>query len=225
MVNKTIPIIIIFSLIACGLHAVMLHMPFNNYLISSIIKIIIFVLCPMIFFALNGKKHGFAEMFSKGDVKNIKRSFLLGFGVFSVILIIYTIISPYIDKEMIIDALENNGINSGNFPLVFIYIVLINALLEEIFFRGFVFMTLYRAGYKHCAYVYSSLLFAFYHVAILRGALTPWIFIFCIFGLAVAGLIFNELTVRCKNITGSLIVHISANLSLNLIVVYYLYLK
>jgi len=133
------------------------------------------------------------------------------------------VLRPFLDQAMIVDALAKNGITSTNFPLVFIYVVLINAALEETFFRGFVFMTLYRLNYKRFAHAYSCLLFAFYHVAILNNAVAPGMFILFIIGLAVAGLIFNYLVIKCKNVGGSLVVHISANLAINLIVyVYYL---
>ena len=131
------------------------------------------------------------------------------------------ILRPFLDNTMIISALAKNGIAKGNFHFVFIYIVLINAALEEFFFRGFVFMTLYRMDYKRYAYVYSSILFALYHVFILNNAVSTGVFIFCITGLAVAGLFFNYLAVKCKSIMGSLIVHISANFALNLIAIYY----
>jgi len=125
---------------------------------------------------------------------------------------------------MIIDALENNGITRGNFPLVFIYIVLINAALEQIFFRGFIFLTIHRKGFKFYAHIYSALLFALYHVAFLYSAVSLGMLVFLTAGLVVGGLIFNYFALICKSISGSLIIHIGANLSLNLIVaVHYLY--
>jgi len=203
----------------------MLHTQFNHYAYTSTLKIALFVLCPLIYFKVF-KSGNYKDIFTvKGDKKYMKRSFLLGFCVFAVILTVFMILRPFLDSTMIINALAKNGITGHNFPLVFVYIVLINAALEELFFRGFVFMTLYRMNYKRYAYVYSCLLFALYHVFILNNAVSPGIFIFCIAGLAVAGLFFNYLAVKCKSILGSLIVHISANLALNLIVsAYYLFL-
>jgi len=220
--NKNILILTISSFLVCALHAIMLNTQFSHYACTSALKIILFGLCPVIYFKLlKDKSH--KETFSvKGDKKYIKRSFILGLCVFTVILIIFMILRPFLNRTMIVGALAQNGISRNNFPVVFIYVVLINAAFEEIFFRGFVFMTLYRMDYKRYAYGYSSLLFALYHVFILNNAVSPGIFIFCIAGLAVAGLFFNYLVVKCKSMTGSLIVHISANLALNLIVsVYY----
>ena len=219
MKNKNIWLLTILSFSACVLHAIMLNTQFTYYVYTSIFKIGLFILFPIIYF--KGSKDGtFKDLFlTKGDKKNIKISFVLGFGVFAFIIIMYMILRQYLDNSMIVDALAKNGITAGNFPLVFIYIVFINAALEEIFFRGFAFMTLYRMNCKIYAHLYSSFLFAFYHVAVLNNAVTPGIFILCITGLVVGGLIFNNLAARCKSIIGSLVVHIGANLALNLIVV------
>ena len=221
---KNIFLITIFSLLACGLHALILQTQFNLYLYTSAFKIFVFLLFPLLYFLVskNGK---FKDILSlKGDKKNIKLSFIIGAGVFFFIQLAFLIARQFLDETMITDALEHNGITGSNFPLVFVYIVLINAALEEIFFRGFLFLTIYRMGFKVYAHAYSSLLFAVYHVAILNSAVSLGMLAFLIFGLAVGGLIFNYFTMKCKSISGSLIVHISANLSLNLIIsMYYLF--
>ncbi|MCL2637386.1 MAG: CPBP family intramembrane metalloprotease [Oscillospiraceae bacterium] len=222
MKNKVF-LLIIFSLLACVLHAIMLYSPFNQYAFTSITKIVLFTSFPFIFTRFC-KDLKFKDFFIfKGDRKNVKISLLLGLGVFAVIWIVFLFIRQFIEREMVIGALANNGITQSNFFLVFIYVVLINASLEELFFRGFIFETLYRRNMKILAHSYSSLLFAVYHVAILREALSLPMMIFCIAGLVAAGLIFNALVVKCKCITGALIVHISANLALNTIILYYLF--
>jgi membrane protease YdiL (CAAX protease family) len=223
MKNKNMWLLTVFSLSACALHTAMLSTQFNQYAYTSVFKVVIFILCPLIYF-LASKDGKFTDLFLfKGDKKNIMLSFVLGFCVFVFMLAAFMILRQFLDRTMIVDTLANTGITGANFLLVFIYIVLINAALEEIFFRGFVFMTLYRMDLKRYAHAYSCLLFAFYHVAIVNNAVTPGAFILCIAGLALAGLIFNKLVIRCKSIIGSLAVHISANLAINLIGVYYLF--
>lgn len=218
MKNKNILLLTVFAVLACGIHALVLNTEFTHYAFTSALKVIIFLAFPLIYFKVS-KDGKFKDIFTKADKKNIKLPFILGGIVIAFIVGGFLVLSPYMKQEMIVGAFAKNGITRDNFPLVFIYVVLINAALEEIFFRGFVFMSLYRASYKPYAYVFSSLLFALYHVAILNGALSPALFIFCIFGLFVAGFIFNLLTVKCKSILGSLIVHISANLAINIMVV------
>ena len=221
MKNKEALLITIFSIAACALHAIILQTRFNAYLYTSAFKVFIFILCPFIYFKIdkNGTFKGLLSLFSMhGDRRNIKHAFILGLSVFMFIVIVFTILLPFLDSAAIVDALEANSITPGNAFFVFVYIVAINAALEQFFFRGFVFMSLYRMELKRYAHVYSALLFSFYHIPILLGAVTAGILILCTVGLIVAGLIFNFLAVRFKSITGSLIVHISANLAINLMI-------
>ena len=227
MQNKNVWFITIFSLIACVLHAVMLQTPFNNYAYTSAFKVATFILFPLIYLKISkdGTVKEFFSLFSMNrDRKKIKFSFLLGVGTFAVIVIGFIAAQPLLDRTMIMDALVSYGITRDNAFFVGLYIVFINAAVEELFFRGFVFMLLYRMNFKRFAHIYSSLLFAIYHLTILNAAMAPLIFILCMVGLVVAGLIFNMLVVKCKSLGGSLIVHISANLALNLMIaVFYVY--
>jgi len=214
-------LITIFSLTACILHAVILFTPFNAYMYSSAFKVVVFILVPFVYckFVADVKFRELVALFSmNGNRKNIKLAFLLGASVFTFIVVAFMILLPFLDRVMIVDALAANGITSRNAIFVFIYIVVINAALEQFFFRGFVFMSLYRRGYRGYAHAYSALLFSLYHVPILFFAISPGMMVLCVVGLVAAGLIFNGLAAWFDSIGGSLIVHISANLGLNLMI-------
>ena len=221
--QKNIVIITAFSLIACVLYTGVLYTPFNDYLFSSVFKTFVFILAPMIYFAIS-KNEKFTDMFPKGDKKYIKLSLLLGIAVIAIIAGIFIIIRPFIEKEMIVNTMLDYNVTDSNFPFFFIHIVLINAGLEEIFFRGFVFLTIYKTNRVY-AHLYSSILFSLYHVSYLNNALNFGVFLFSVIALVIAGIIFNLLVVKCKNLSGALIVHMSANLALNLIMAYYVYLE
>ncbi|MDR0271724.1 MAG: CPBP family intramembrane metalloprotease [Clostridiales bacterium] len=215
MRNKNVWIITAVSLGACILHAAMLHSPINSYLYTSFLKVAFCILAPLIYFKI--KKENFIKnIFAKGDKKYLKLSLALGFGTLAVMLIGFLILRPFFDDAMIVDSFATFGITQSNFIVVFIYVILINALMEEIFFRGFVFMTLHRLNVKRYAHIYSALLFSVYHVTILSNAVSPAIFVFFVTGLAASGLLFNFLTIKCKNIIGSQIVHVCANIGINL---------
>ena len=220
MKSKNVLLLTICSLIACVLHAIMLYTPFNAYVYTSAFKVIVFILCPIIYFKLSkeGSFKGLLSLFSMRGAKNIKLAFLLGIGVFVFIVVTFIILRPFFDSAMVVEALAENGITSGNAFFVFVYIVVINAALEQLFFRGFVFMSLYRMNVKRYAHIYSSVLFSFYHIPLLYNAVAPGILVLCTVGLIVAGLIFNALALKFKSISASLIVHISANLALNLMI-------
>ena len=223
MKSKNLWLVTIFSLVACVLHASILFTPFGTYLYSSAFKVLLFVSCPLIYYRFILKEKFTSYLFIKGDSRSVKLSFILGACVFLFIWGAYLPLRPLIDSQLISDALDDIGITGSNFNFVFIYIVLVNAALEQVFFRGFVFMTLYRMGFKGYAHVYSSLLFSLYHVPIIRDGVSLGIMLLCVVGLVAAGLIFNFLAIKCKNLAGSIIVHVSANLALNTIVLYNLH--
>ena len=168
MKNKNVLTLTIFSLIACALHAIMLHTPFNDYVYTSAFKVIVFILCPIIYFRVsgNGNFKDLISLFKMKDKGNLKFSFILGFGVFAFIVAVFMILQPLFDSAMVVDTLAEYGITPGNAVFVFVYIVVINAALEQFFFRGFVFMSLYRMNFKRYAHAFSSLLFAVYHIPI-----------------------------------------------------------
>ena len=221
--TKTAVIITALSLLACALHAVVLNTPFNDYAYTSALKVILFTGIPLVYFALS-KDGKFKDLFFvKGHKKGMRLAFVLSGLVLVFMLAAFFALRPLLDNALITEGLSNFGITGKNYPFVFIYIIFINAALEELFFRGFVFLTLYRAERKLYAHIYSSVLFAVYHVSILNNWVQPGIFALFMAGLVAAGLIFNYLAGKCKSIAGSLVVHVSANLVINLICVYYLY--
>ena len=211
---------------ACAFHALMLQTPFNDYLYTSIAKIILFILCPIVYFKVS-KEGTFRELLSLFKVKekrSLRLPFILGGIVFTFIVVAFMILQPLMDQTMVDDALGDIGITPLNAVFVVLYIVLINAALEQLFFRGFVFMTLYRKNFKGYAHLYSALLFAVYHIPVLFNALDLGMLALATIGLVGAGLIFNFLTIKCKSLSGPLIVHISANLALNLMIgVYFVF--
>ncbi|MCL2189275.1 MAG: CPBP family intramembrane metalloprotease [Defluviitaleaceae bacterium] len=223
MKDKYIWGITIISLVACLLHAAFLFTPFNNYLYSSLFKVLLFVSVPLLYYRFVMREKFTGIIFVKGDGRNIRLAILLGIGVFLFIWGVYWVIQPWMDSQMIADALEANGITRYNFHWVFVYIVVINATLEQIFFRGFIFITLYKRGFVRYAHGYSALLFSLYHVPIIWGGVLAGIMLLSVVGLVAAGLIFNFLAVKCKNLAGSIIVHVSANFALNTIVLYNLH--
>jgi len=181
----------------------------------------------VIYFAVS-KEGKFKDLFfltedsSPIDKKYIKVSFVLAFLAFALILIGFFIMRPMLDQSMIIGALSDVGITENNFIPAFVYYALVNAALEELFFRGFIFITLYRMNFKMYAHVYSALLFALYHISVMKTGVTPGLLILAIVGLFAVGLMFNELTRKCRSILGSYAVRVGAGVAISLVGVYIL---
>jgi len=139
------------------------------------------------------------------------------------ILAAFIVINPLLDRQMIVGALSNVGITGENYFFALAYYILINVALEELFFRGFLFSILYRMNVKRYAHIFSSLLFAVYHISVMREGVTLGLLILSTVGLIFVGLLFNEITRRCESVVGSYAVHMGASLAIGLIGAYYLY--
>ena len=114
-------------------------------------------------------------------------------------------------------ASGDRTILAATFPLAALYITFGNSLLEELFFRGFAFLALYRSGYKKLAWTFSAIAFALYHVSIMDGWFHPALLVLLTSGLACAGLLFNALDAKSQTIWPGWLVHMGANLAINTI--------
>ena len=186
-----------------------------GYGMKSAIKIVLFFLVPLISAGWVGIKD-FKDLLKPTGRRAMSITLVLGLGVYAGIMAVYFILRPYIDLQAIRLALEEDlGVNRGNFILVALYISFVNSLLEEFFFRGYLFLGLLQRTGRIAAYSISAFLFAAYHVAIIGSWFSPLIFMLAMAGLFIGGLIFNYLNERNGNIINSWVVHLMANLAIN----------
>ena len=189
-----------------------------DYFVKILIKIIFFLALPMLFFIKN--KYDFKD-FKKLFVfkkKGILSSFLLGIGVYAIILIGYFVSRSFVDFSKVTSNLTSGmGITANNFIYVSLYISLMNSFLEEFFFRGFGFITLKKYTSRRVAYLFSPILFAIYHVGMLVGMFHIAVIFLLLAGLIVGGCIFNYLNEKNENIYSSWFVHMFANFAINTI--------
>ena len=187
-----------------------------NYFIKIPIKIVFFLALPMVFFIIH--KEDFADfkklfVFKKGG---ILKALILGIGVYAVILLGYLFTRNIIDYSNVTSSLtEGMGITAENFIFVSLYISLMNSFLEEFFFRGYGFITLKKYTSRKMAYIFSSSIFAVYHVGMLIGMFQFGALVILLLGLIVGGCIFNYLNELNDNIYPSWFVHMFANFSIN----------
>ena len=92
-----------------------------------------------------------------------------------------------------------------------------NSFLEEFFFRGYGFITLKKYTSRRFAYIFSSVIFAIYHVGMLVDMFNIWTSILLLVGLIIGGCIFNYLNEANDNIYPSWFVHMFANFAINTI--------
>ena len=186
------------------------------YLYKSLIKIVLFLLLPLLYFVLYKGKGTYLKKLFSFRMRDVLMALALGVGVFSVVMGAYFLLRNYIDLSGIRDSLTAGaGVSAENFLYVAVYISLVNSLLEEFFFRGFAFLTLKKEMGRRFAYLFSSAAFALYHVGMTGGWFNIWIYLLAMAGLFVGGCIFNFLNERSESIYPSWIVHMFANFAIN----------
>ena len=74
-------------------------------------------------------------------------------------------------------------------------------------------MKFYQAGNKVFAYLFSSVLFAIYHVAIFATWFNVWLILLALLGLFIVGILFNWLNTKSNNFLNSWILHIMADIA------------
>ena len=164
--NQGVTIITIFSIFGMFMIDYLIQ---PGYMIKSILKIILFLFIPLVFIWTD-KSISIKEYFKISSRKQFLITLGLGLGVYVIILATYFILKNFINLDNIQDILEESlNVSKDNFVLVALYISFFNSLLEEFFFRGFIFLSLLKTKGRLKAYVISALAFAIYHVAIMAS--------------------------------------------------------
>ena len=187
-----------------------------DYAVKSAVKIILFLIYPAVYSAFD-KQLNLKAIF-KPNKKGMKIAFGLCIPVYIIIIGAYFLLKDIFDFSAVTTALTGNiGVNRNNFVFVALYISFINSLLEEFFFRGFAFLTLKSIAPSKFAYIFSSAMFALYHIAMMTGWFSVGVFVLALAGLFAGGLIFNYLNAKSGNIYTSWFVHMFANFAINTI--------
>ncbi len=210
--NLSLICIMILSIVAMAIVDAYIQ---PGYFIKSMVKIFLFLTVP-ITYSLRKNKLSLAQLFKIRSGKDFLKSLMLALGIYMGIMASYFILRNFIDLNNIQSILSSNlNISKRNFIYVALYISFINSLLEEFFFRGFIFLNLNESMARWKAYGISAFAFSIYHVAILSNWFNPMLFVVALNGLFVGGIIFNWLNEKTNNIYNSWLVHMFANFAIN----------
>lgn len=188
-----------------------------GFLIKSILKLGSFSLAILIYYKTSRDN---IRLFNFSDINksSFKTITFIAIAVFFLILIGYYLMKDFIDLSNIKDnLLEKEKITKDTFLYVALYISFINSLLEEIFFRGFIFGEMKNQGFRKLGYIVSPVLFALYHIAIIDSWFTLPIFLLFTIGLVGVGIVFNYIYERSNTFIGPWLIHIMANFGINTI--------
>jgi len=184
-----------------------------DYITKTISKLVLFTVIPYIYLKFVKKSSiKDALKLKKIQTSTFRLGLILGLVSFAVIMVAYFILREYIDFNSIAQELQSKSkITPSNFTFIGLYIIFGNSFLEEFFFRGFIFLNLFNMGHKKLAYIFSSVLFGVYHVAIFKTWFNPFLIGLALLGLISVGIIFNWLDTKTENFINSWIVHILAD--------------
>lgn len=207
------------SILACSILYAVEQSIGVSYIIKTGVKLIMFSGIPF-FYMKYVKKGGITDVSKQNKLyyKGTKVGFLAGFLFFVVVLGAYFVLQDYIDFGKISEELTTKlRITPINFVFVGLYIILGNSFLEEFFFRGFIFMNFHSSGYGKLGYLYSSVLFGLYHIAIFKTWFSTPITLLALFGLISVGVLFNWMDTKSNNFMNSWISHAFADAAIILI--------
>ena len=142
-----------------------------NYWVKSAVKIILFVVIPLVLNRVfNWVDLSELLKFKQKGRKLIVISSLIIYGF---IIGVYLIVGQWFDLSGVTVTLEETmAINRDNFIFVALYIPIVNAFVEEFFFRGILFLALTKYIKIGYAYFISAGIFSVYHVAIMTNWFT-----------------------------------------------------
>ena len=215
--TKKLLTILISAVIAVAIMCMVESVLQPGYVWKSVIKITLFFGSVVLFYLIFKDE----KIKSHFIIKNKK-----AFGVCSIIALLtigvilgaYALIQDYVDPNQIKDSLLNKErVSVDNFLYVALYISAVNSFLEEIFFRGLLFLQVKKLGYRKLAYNVSAIFFAIYHIGIVSGWFNIWVFLLVIGLLYAAGMILNLAAEKCDSFLGSWVIHIAANIGINAI--------
>ncbi len=212
--NQTVLRILAVTVFSCVVMAIVDGVIQPGYAVKSAIKLVMFLLLPILV-AMCDREIDLKSLF-KLRKSGMVIALFLGLGIYALVVGGYFLLSQIIDFSGIVGSLsENVGVQKNNFVFVALYISFINSLLEEFFFRGFVFLNIKKHCGRSFAYGISAFSFSLYHVAMMIGWFELWVFGLVLIGLMIGGIIFNYLDEKQGTIYTSWLTHMFANFAIN----------
>lgn len=188
----------------------------NNYFFSSLYKLVF--LSPFVFAIWSEKKSWKQALFENFSFYNFKQKILpltlLGIFLASIYLTTFFVLQNLLDISSIQEKLKTLiDINITNLIFIGLYIIIFNSLLEEYFWRGFLFAKLDKLIAPWQAYLITGIAFSFHHVMFYYNWFNFGFFLLATFGLTVYALIMNYIFKKYQDLFSCWYVHIFADIA------------
>lgn len=207
---------VVITVLACVVMAVVDGIIEPPYAVKSAVKLVLFVALPITYMISTGDEKFRLRFVPRGSAAVYGAALGAGVCIYAIIVGGYFLLRGVVDFSAVTTSLsEGEGVTRDNFIYVAVYISFVNSFCEELMFRGFSFGVLCDRASRRVAYVFSSVAFAVYHVAIMSGWFSPFMFVLLVAGLAAGGAIFDFVDDGAGTVYPSWIIHIFANLGIN----------
>lgn len=191
------------------------------YFIKSLLKIMLFLFVPIFFIKMQREKV-FDDSFSLNKTSILKLSGL-GLIIYAIIMVAFVLTKGIFSYPSLVNSLSaDQNVSQNSFIWVAVYISFCNSLLEEFLFRFIAFIKLSEYTTKNIAYIFSSCMFALYHVAMVGSSFPLPLLLLALVGLTIGGAIFNYVDDKSGNIYNSWIIHMFADFAI--MTIWYIYI-
>ena len=173
----------------------------------------------MIYCSLFKKRFDEAVYFNKTKLPWVFYAGLVG--VYILFIIGFLLVKDYLNiSEIENSLLIKENITKQNCLYVFTYIIVINSLLEEIFFRGLIF---HGFDNRLISYLVSGISFSLYHLSMIANWGNAFIFVLMLVLLFIASVVLQIFSLHFKSLKASYLVHAMSNLAINSLGFYIIY--
>lgn len=183
----------------------------SNYLIISLYRIIF--LSPIIYRMIvkrDSLRRAITENFSfKIFKKNLSKTLAISLLLMLIFFGAYLVFKNVITLDKILQNIKIA--NASNIIFIGIFIILINSILEEFFWRGFIFKELSSSTNIWLAYLVSGIAFSFHHIIFYYNWFTPFFFVLITVGLIAFATIMNFIFQKYKDLFSCWLIHAAGN--------------
>lgn len=193
-----------------------------TYMVKSAAKAFAFVILP--FLASYLLQHEITWLKLSID-KDVFKKILIKALLFAIACIIFAlfaseVISNFFDVTSIVSEVKSRTNASRQLVLAsLLYISVVNSLMEEVYFRGFVLVRLQSRFSNRIASWISALFFAAYHLITFRNWFSPSLLILTLSALTLGGLILNYFTLKYRSLLPVWLIHALMNITIFTVII------
>ncbi|HBP38022.1 MAG TPA: hypothetical protein DD640_04645 [Clostridiales bacterium] len=210
--------IILLSCCACLVFFWVARVIQPSYPVKATIRLLLFLGAPLVFWILRRR-------LSLGEIlrrllprrNQLKQLGLILIAGAALILLANWLVDPLCRlfgvESIVAEISSRSQTNQERMIKAMIFIPLVNACGEELFFRFFCVLELDTLGYQRLALIFPAVLFSLYHLAIIRSWFSPALLILVLGGLFLSGLVLGLLVRRDRHICGVWLLHGLVNIA------------